>query len=305
MIASENAKFKGSGAWVEGDYVHLENLNECGRPVASGPIKANGLRKQFEYFIEYNKSKINCTVSLDATSRALRFSVKADWREIGERGVSTPVLRFEAPVSYDVKACRAELQFTTKDREQQIRHDSFSRRFYSALPVCGDRAVTLMTDTKYGYRCYDGKLSVNILRTTTGPNPHPEVGWRFVQIGLGVGSTEKEALYQMADEFVTEALYITNTAHPGTLPLSDSLVKASEGVGVSAVKVAEDDCGIVLRTFGTNEKCENATLTFAKEVKAAYLTDINEQTVADVAVDGSKVSYTIPYGKVRTVKVVF
>ncbi len=304
LIASENAKFKGSGAWVEGDYVHLENLNEIRRPVATGPIKANGLRKQFEYFIEYNKSKINCTVSLDATSRALRFSVKADWREIGERGVSTPVLRFEAPVSYDVKACRAELQFTTKDREQQIRHDSFSRRFYSAIPVCGDRAVTLMTDTKYGYRCYDNKLSVNILRTTTGPNPHPEVGWRFVQIGLGVSSTANEALYQMADEFVTEALYITNTAHPGTLPLSASLVKASEGVGVSSVKIAEDDCGLVLRTYGVNEKCENAVLTFGKEVKAAYLVDLNEQVLSEAAFAGNTVSYTMPLGKVKTVKVV-
>ncbi len=304
MIAYENSKFKGGGAWVEGNYTHLQNLNQTGKPVLSGSVKSGGLRKQFEYFIEYNDSKINCTVSLDATSHVLRFSMKADWREIGTRGSSTPVLRFEAPVSYAVKSCRAELQFSTIDREQQVHHDSFSRRFYCAIPTCGDKAVTLLTDTKYGYRCYEGKLSVNILRTTTGPNPHPEVGMRFVQIGIGVSEYDNESLYKLADAFVTEALYITNTAHEGSLPLSDSLIRSSAGVAISSVKTAEDDNAIILRTFGENEQCENATLTFTRPIQAAYLTDFNEQILTEITCEGSSICYAIPYGKVKTVKVV-
>ena len=303
VLAWENSQYKGGGAWVEGNYTHIENLNAEHKPVLTGPVKTSGLRQKFTYFIEVENSRVECTVSLDDNARSLRFAVKADWREYGKRGSSIPVLRFEAPVSYDVKACRAELQFNTIDREQNPLHDSFSRRFYSALPVCGDRAVTLMTDTKYGYRCSNNALSVNILRTTNGPNKYPEMGLRYVQIGLGICDCDNKSLYKLADEFVTEALYITNTAHKGTLPLTAQVLTASEGAAVANIKVAEDDNSIVLRTFSEEGKEVEAVITFEKPVKAACLTDLNEQPVGEVKIDGNTVSYTLPAYAVQTVKV--
>lgn len=303
VLASENSQFKGGGAWVEGNYTHIENLNASHKPILTDPVKTSGLRRKFTYFIEVERSRVECTVSLDDNSRTLRFSVKTDWREYGERGGSVPVLRFEVPVSYSVKTCRAELQFATVDREQNPHHDSFSRRFYSAIPECRNRAVTLLTDTKYGYRCYGNALSVNILRTTNGPNKYPEIGLRYVQIGLGISDCKNTALYQLADEFVTESLYITNTAHKGNLPLSAQYIKPSENIAVSAVKLAEDDNSLILRTFALTDNNSNAVITFRKPVKAAWLTDINEQPIGEVKIDGNTVTYPLATHTLQTIKV--
>lgn len=303
VLASENSKFKGGSAWVEGNYTHLQNLNETCKPILTEEIKTGGLRQKFHYFIEFEHSKLDCTVSLDDTSRALRFAVKADWREYGTPGSTIPVLRFEAPLSYKVKACRSEMQFTTLDREQQPHHDSFSRRFYCAIPECGSHAVSLLTDTKYGYRCAENTLQVNLLRTTHGPNHYPEMGERYVQIGIGVGSYENAALYRMADEFTAQALYITNTAHKGTLPLSAQYIQVSEGTAVANVKLAEDDDSLILRTYSEAGTAAEAVLTFHRPVKAACLTDLNEQPTGDVKVDGCTVSYPLGANCVQTVKV--
>ena len=126
---------------------------------------------------------------------------------------------------------------------------------------------------------------------------------RYVQIGLGISDCDNKSLYKLADEFVTEALYITNTAHKGTLPLSAQVLTASEGVAVAGIKVAEDDNSLVLRTFSEGGKAVEAVITFEKSVKSAYLTDLNEQPIGKVKIDGNTVSYTLPAYTVQTVKV--
>ncbi len=303
VLASENSKYKGGSAWVEGNYTHVQNLNQTFKPILTAEPKLSGLRQQFNYFIEFENSKLTCTVSLDASSRALRFSVKADWREHGNESSTIPVLRFEAPVSYEVEKCRGEIQFGTLDREQQPLHDSFARRFYTAIPKKGKKAVTLLTDTKYGYRCAESVLQVNLLRTSSGPNHYPEMGERYVQIGLGISGYDNASLYQMADEFVTEALYITNTAHKGTLPLSEQYLKVNADVGIECIKIAEDDDSLVIRTFSENGEAVTAKLTFHRPIEEACLTDFNEQPIGDVTVDGKTVIYSIGAHAVQTVKV--
>ncbi len=301
-LAAENGSYKGGSAWVEGNYAHLQNLNKTCKPVLTEEVKTSGLRQKFCYAIRFERSKLQVTVSLDETARALRFSVKADWGEIAQKGETIPVLRFAAPLSYAVKAYRSEIQFDTLDRKPNCRHDSFSRRFYTALPETGKHAVTLLTDTKYGYRGYDDQLEVNLLRTTSGPNAYPEVGARYVQIGLGVSRPENDALYRMADEFVNECLYITNTAHPGTLPLAKQYVRVNPGVSLSCIKLAEDDDSLILRVFAEAEST-TAVLAFSSPVAFACLTDLNEQPAEAAEVDGGTVRFPIHAHGVKTVKV--
>lgn len=305
VLASENSAYRGGSAWVEGDYTHLVNINEAYKPVLQNAVKTSGLRKQFTYCVEYERSRLECTVSLDDASRALRFDVKADWREYGKSGGTIPVLRFEVPLSYAVEKCRGEIQFGTVDRDQQSRHDSFSRRFYSAIPANGKQqhAATLLTDTKYGYRCADNTLQVNLLRSTHGPNKYPEMGQRYVRIGIGVGESSGSALYRMADEFTVPALYITNTAHTGTLPLGKQYIKANAGTVIANIKLAEDDGSLILRTFAEERADTEAVITFAKPVKSACLTDINEQPRGEVTIRGNTVSYPIGAGCMKTLKV--
>lgn len=72
---------------------------------------------------------------------------------------------------------------------------------------------------------------------------------------------------------------------------------------IANIKLAEDDGSLILRTFAEERADTEAVITFAKPVKSACLTDINEQPWGEVTVRGNTVSYPIGAGCMKTLKV--
>jgi len=108
--------------------------------------------------------------------------------------------------------------------------------------------MTILTDTKYGYRGYDQKLEVSLLRSSSRPDPLPEIGERVFRIGIAQSATEAMALKKLASRFAHRDLpYVSNRSHKGHLPPENRLLNVTGPCVVSALKSAENGTGWVLR----------------------------------------------------------
>lgn len=93
---------------------------------------------------------------------------------------------------------------------------------------------------------------------------------------------------------------VSTPAHPGTLPLTGSMLTA-DGVGrIQAIKAGENG-GLIVRLAG--DAAGICTLRFCKAPRAACLTDLNETTLAELPVEGTAVRVPVGCGAVVTVRV--
>lgn len=91
----------------------------------------------------------------------------------------------------------------------------------------------------------------------------------------------------------------------GMLPLCHSFYEAEGKVSVSCLKRAEDGEGLILRLFNQREEEEAVKLSFAAEIKQAFLTDLKEDIIGQLPVEKHTISLVVGGNKIATVKLVF
>ncbi len=91
----------------------------------------------------------------------------------------------------------------------------------------------------------------------------------------------------------------------GTLPLEHSFYEVKGKVSMSCLKQAEDGGGLILRLFNQCEKEEEAVITVNGTLKAAFLTDMKEDVIQELTVNGNQTAVSVGSNKVCTVKLVF
>ena len=227
---------------------HIENLNSsCFVTILDEQTRA--LQQSVSYGLAFRNSTLKVQISLAENSPFLRFSVEADWHEMGKEGGCTPQLQFCVPYGYKAKAIRCDIPGGYLDR-QELGHDIPAIRYVCPLPAEDRSGIMLMSDCKYGYRAFENKLCIDLLRSSINPDRYPEYG--ICQMELGLSITHDGDWYSMTGQAVkfTQPLYIySNTVHNGTLPRTGSLLRVEGRANVAALKQAENGEGVVLRLY--------------------------------------------------------
>ena len=177
-------------------------------------------------------------------------------------------------------------------------HDRCSRNFFHAeLP---DTGPTLFTDSKYGYRGYDDKLEVTLLRASSRPDPFPEAGDRSFRIGITDASHDHTALKDLGQRFTLRDLpYASNRAHKGTLPLEKRFLHV-RGAVISALKVAEDKSGLILRA----EALDDGVFSLSAEgLKKALAVDFAEQLLREHQICDGTIRFPVHRGQIVSLKI--
>ena len=161
-----------------------------------------------------------------------------------------------------------------------------------------------MTDTKYGYRYYDGTMSVTLIRSAYNPDPYPERGIHNIRIGVAV--CEPEQAKDISKAFFNPIAYRSATKHEGKLPLKASALTASGGAVVSCVKNSEDGEGVTVRLYDADGIERKERLTFFKAPAKAYICRSDEATrLGEAEITGNTVNVTVPAYGALTVAVYF
>ena len=270
--ALENDRHVGASAWVEGVYTSEINLNSEKRAVQTS-YKVSELRSIISYYIEFENSKIEVTVSLDKGDSALKYDVTANWFEINRKNGS-PKLIFKVPFAFETEKYTYDIQLGTFEREETSLHDWYGRDFIYAADKKG-KGIALFTDTKYGYRGADNTLQVSLLRATSNPDPYPEYGVRRVRMAVGIAENDYDSLHRYATAFENDMPFISNTSHKGALPLKSQILSC-EGACTAAVKCSDDGKAITVRLYNPRSFASNAVLSFCKDIRSAKITDSAE-----------------------------
>ena len=219
-----------------------------------------------------------------------------------ETGV--PHLSFTAPLAYHAAALRCDMQTGILDRAPEGMHDGFTRNFLFGLPESGDRGLSLLSDCRYGCRLWDNTLHLSLLRASNGPDRYPEIGERFCRIGLAPSDSSAFALKELGERFAHWSFpYTTNTAHPGSLPLTGQLVSVEGGVSVSGIKMSEEGNSFILRLANLSDsQPAEAVLHFGIPVSQAAETDLAEIEKQSLSLSGNTLTLSLAPGQVMTIK---
>lgn len=289
LISETSAYFKfinedhRSNAWIIGSYMKTVDLNEeYNVRLLKNETDNKNLVSQFTYEIEFLSSKLNVTVILKENSRILEFFTEIDWREQSGESI-TPQIGFFVPLSYEIKNYRYDIPFGTIDRDG-INDDRPANTFVAALPKNKNSGTAvLINDTRYGYRCVNNSIYLNLLHTSKNPDQHPETDKHTVRIGLLASKEcDNTEFFRESSAFLHPIAYMTNKPHEGKLPYNGgNFLKVEGNVKISALKTPENEDEknnktIVIRLYDIGGKNGKAVLNFAYDIKEAEFLDIME-----------------------------
>ncbi len=177
-------------------------------------------------------------------SPLLEFGITVDWHELSTDRSFIPQLNFHVPVAYSAASYRYDIPFGLIEREP-IAHDVPANSFMQLVNE-GGKSVSLVTDTKYGFRGNDNSGSVTLIRSSWDPDPYPELGIHYIRIGVAV--SRKDCIKAISSKFSHPVSVAAGTKHGGTLSPAGSLFSFEDAKGImtSAVKSGENG-GIILR----------------------------------------------------------
>jgi alpha-mannosidase len=248
-------------------------------PADSHDVRSTPLRAEvtFERRIG-ERSRLTQVVRLDAGSERLEFHATVDWHE------SHTLLKARFPLAVRAPTATYETAFGYAERPTHY-SSSFDRARYE---VPGHRfadlsehgfGAALLTDSKYGYSCYDGVLSISLLRSPKSPDPEADMGVHEFAYALvpHAGDWRDAGVLAQATAFNAP---LVRTA----FDVDGSFATVDGGLVVDTIKRAEDSDAIVLRLYEPYGGRGIARVRLATPFSVARRTNLLEDDGEELAV---------------------
>jgi alpha-mannosidase len=290
---------QGMTAWVVGRYMEVQELTK-GTHILKREL--NGvLRQSFTYEQSFSNSKMTVTVSLDAGSSHLDFSITCDWLEIGKAGAGVPQFNYLLPLAYPSCIYRYDIPFGSIERAGMAL-DVPANSWVQALPQGANQpSAQIITQGSYGFRGDENALALTLIRSSYDPDPYPELGVHKINFSVALAqpdATPKDLAVTAFD--LTHPLDVVSGR--ATQPTQHSYFRLeSDSPIISAIKACEDGASgeLILRLYEINGQTAPASLHFDRPVASAWWVDVYEQPVhesGDIRVEGDRVTFTVqPY----------
>lgn len=248
--------------------------------LTQGPI-----RQELSAQMTIGNSTLSQIISLRPDSKRLDFETDVDWNE------QHKMLRVAFETNIRAETATAEVQYghipRTNNRNTYWDHACFEAVAHRWLDVSEpDYGVSLLNDSKYGYKSFAGTLDLNLLRAPTMPDPVADIGqhsftYSFFPHASGLAGAGIQAEAAMLNQGVT---CLTGVALSGEHKLPVSV--EGEGVELAVLKKAEKEDCLVARVAETRG-CHTTAVITAPPSATIVPTDLMEWTDdADTAETG-------------------
>jgi alpha-mannosidase len=266
-------------------------------PAESYDVRSTPLRAEVTFERRLGESsRLTQIVRLDAGSERLEFHTTVDWHE------SHTLLKARFPLAVRARNATYETAFGYAERPTHY-STSFDRARYE---VPGHRfadlsehgfGAALLTDSKYGYSCYDGVLSVSLLRSPKSPDPEADMGRHEFAYALvpHAGDWRDAGVLAHATAFNAP---LRRTA----FSLEGSFATVDGGLVLDTIKRAEDSDAIVLRLYEPYGGRGIARVRLAVPFTAARRTNLLEDDGEELEVSDGEVVVPFRPREVVTVK---
>ena len=281
---SEGGQFR----YIEEDTARGMTSWRVGRHMSDAPVAAvkmsgvsGTLVKKFSFEVPVKNSLLKVIVSLDKNARYLHYGVTCDWREFGGDN-KIPQLAFRVPLANTCDTFICDNAFGVIERaplDGDVPGQSFA---YASGGGVVD-GLMLSSDSKYGFRCFDGAMALTLIRSSTDPDPAPEIYTHSFHINVGIAENNTPAGLIAASRLQNcDAIAVACGPQEGELPLTGSFVRIEGEAVVSSIKMTEDGSGAVVRLYSVSNEDEDVILEFFKPVQAMAYVDAHENELTGV-----------------------
>jgi alpha-mannosidase len=251
--------------------------------LSNGPWKA-----EIAVHLRVRRSSLRLVYELRAGDPRLHLGVTCTWFERGDDETGTPALRLSLPMGVESPRTSYEIPFGSVERRMAHGEEVPALRWARVSGMQAGKAVSwvLVNDSKHGHSFQEGTLRLTLIRSSSDPDPLPEIGEHEVHGALQCMAAESgdgEAMLAAA-AFDHPPVVVATDAHAGDLPASGAFLTVRGGGIVSALKQAEDGDGLVLRAFNPDPRPSELLLEAAERmgrVKAVQEIDVLERPEAE------------------------
>jgi alpha-mannosidase len=283
--------------------IYYENeLVENAKSVKAEKIISGPVRDALKFDLEIGVSTITQKVYLPKNSKRLDFETEVDWQEVHK------MLR----VSFDTKIKSSEATFdiqygyvkrnTHRNTSWDIGKFEVAAHKYIDISDHG-YGVALLNDCKYGHKVLESTLDLNLLRSSTNPDPDAdkfEIHEFTYSIYPHEGALiESDVIHQSDMLNVKPVVFADMTFDSVKTPCR---IENSNGVTLEVVKKAEKEDVHVIRLVERFGKDSSITLGFDK---AVVLTETNlmEWEDSDTISVNKNIELTLKPFEIRTYKI--
>jgi len=264
-------------------YVELKEPEEV-RIVENGPLRATVLVKYKFKQDGREDSTFTIYVRLYSGMPLLHMDFEVDWH------AAHRMAKLAVPCSFHSDYATCEIPFGYIKRRnplspeatlyERAKYEVPCQKWIDYTSDNGEYGLSILNDSKYGYEQVNNVLKLSLLRSPSYPPRWDEIkrledfkkretgetdqGMHRFSFALypHEGCWRKAQTVRRSYEFNYPLLSRMGTQHEGVLPKSYSFLEAEpENVVVSALKMAEDDEGIILRIFEAHGSNVNVRLT--------------------------------------------
>lgn len=231
--------------------------------VESGPLRA-----RMRVHSVYGNSALTIDWILYVGSGTLEARVALDWHE------HLKMLKFSFPVDVELPKATYEIAYGAMERAIKGEEDP-GQRWVDVSGDAGAYGLAVINDAKYGYSVNGSDLRVSVARGAVYANHMPQkiepnVDYQWQDQGLQsfrvvlvphTGLWQDAGVVRQAEELVAPALVVYQGIHAGTMPQSKSFLSVdSSDVVASAIKMAEEGNGLIVRLYETAGRETTATV---------------------------------------------
>lgn len=286
-----------SNAWQIGRYTEIIPIEQTTRIY---PVEYGVLRKGFVVEQKIAHSTVKSTVTLDRYAKAVRYEMTVDWNEAGTSEF-VPVLAYRFPHAYSAEDYLYDVPAGAQKRKGMYL-DVPGLQYGAAVNTDG-KSVALVTDCKYGFRGYDGNLSVTLINAATSPDPYPERGIHSIVLFVGAEDACPKALEEFAVGLNCPLQYLPTNQHSGDWGMEKSMLSFESGTAVLSCVTTADDGGLLVRYYEACGKDTEISVTLDGAVKSAALTNLMGDEAGTASIQGTTVTAKVSANHIGAVKI--
>lgn len=200
-------------------------------------------------------------ISLTDGAATLRFSTKIDRKPCKRKMLRVGfALHMPAQASFNVPFGHVERATTEKNSIEAAQYEVSGQKF---VDLSGEEfGISLLNDCKYGFRCKNGWLDIDLLRS---PRGGPSKGGDFGEHSLEYALYPHEG--PLGVDTYREAYFLNNPILQGQGGHADArppfLASSNERIIIESVKLPEDGNGLLVRVYNCGPTAQSGALRVA------------------------------------------
>lgn len=261
-----------------------------------GPVRAT-----LELVRKESNSLIRQKIHFYADSRRIEFETYVDWKE------HQTLLKVHFPINVHTDEATFEVQFGNVTRKVHTNTSWDKARFES----CGQKwmdlseghyGVSMLNDCKYGHSIKDGNMALTLIKSGIEPNPVADQEEHFFTYAIypHAEGWQQAGTVQQAYQLNQPAMAVLG----GEIGNSYSFASVDKSnVVLETIKCAEDQDGVILRLYESENSLTKTRIKVDRRYKTAYLCNLLEEKEEQLDMADGEICVQLKPFEVVTVKI--